>query len=628
VLVSHTTLAILTDTALDLLMAAQKAKYELLAKQTTPATPAALPTSSQRTPGAPVAGACEHRVSHSTPSMEVPTARAPQAAHQFDKSEQHALAASTHQHDAKDPVAVTPAAFSYTRATSRTVVDPRLAFATGEIVACATCRRSMKAPGPGHGLRCANCREIIYPCPLPTQSPVSASLDHTTNLDHTQPVQLNVPKADPDTVRTASQHANDKNWLLVLFQREELCHLLLCPDIVGLRTLCRLRRVCQTARKFADTVLQTMSPIVLLGGTQKKYSGLNLNTVKSLDLGTMSFLQQTPMPTERSGHCACILSDGKRVVVAGGSEHSWEQVDSNAKSQSNPVANDNSFDKENKPGLLSESASAAVCSNGQWSALSSMKQPRYGARACALADGRVLVAGGSCGECYLNSVELLDPETGKWTSLPSMGAMYCQFAMGQLQDGRIVVAGGCTSGQPGTNFRKAEAFDLGTRKWSWLPDMQMQRAYCAGCVDSRGKLIVCGGEDGNGPTNSCEYYDPEINSWVVMPPMNTARAGHTVCRAGIDLLVAGGRPKGSRNHLKTVNSFELWDSSSARWIMRAVDPQQQLIKSDLVAVSCGPFANKRRTKVTVARKVPDTKTDEPEPRRSSRKRVKKTFGDS
>jgi hypothetical protein len=70
--------------------------------------------------------------------------------------------------------------------------------------------------------------------------------------------------------------------------------------------------------------------------------------------------------------------------------------------------------------------------------------------------------------------------------------------------------------------------------------MLTQRAFCAGCVDADGRFVVCGGEDTTGPTDSCECFDPATGSWLPLRPMKAARACHTVCRAGVDLLVAGG----------------------------------------------------------------------------------------
>jgi hypothetical protein len=94
----------------------------------------------------------------------------------------------------------------------------------------------------------------------------------------------------------------------------------------------------------------------------------------------------------------------------------------------------------------------------------------------ALRDGRVLVVGGTCGECYLRSAEVFDPrqpEGGAWSSVADAAALYCHFAIGLLLDGRVIVAGGCTSGERevAVNARSGDCCVSSTvALLSWLGD--------------------------------------------------------------------------------------------------------------------------------------------------------------
>ena len=97
----------------------------------------------------------------------------------------------------------------------------------------------------------------------------------------------------------------------------------------------------------------------------------------------------------------------------------------------------------------------------------------------ALDNGRVMVVGGSRGELYLNTAEVLDITKGKWTALPPTHHRYVHFAIGKLHDGRVIVAGGLTSGKPGTNWRLAEVYDPVSNSWSELPPLTGARAFCA-----------------------------------------------------------------------------------------------------------------------------------------------------
>jgi N-acetylneuraminic acid mutarotase len=62
--------------------------------------------------------------------------------------------------------------------------------------------------------------------------------------------------------------------------------------------------------------------------------------------------------------------------------------------------------------------------------------------AIALADGRVLVAGGWTGDDYLADAELFDPDTGTWAAAAPLPNPRGRGAAIRLQDGSILVVGG------------------------------------------------------------------------------------------------------------------------------------------------------------------------------------------
>ncbi|HEY4753465.1 MAG TPA: kelch repeat-containing protein, partial [Candidatus Limnocylindrales bacterium] len=74
---------------------------------------------------------------------------------------------------------------------------------------------------------------------------------------------------------------------------------------------------------------------------------------------------------------------------------------------------------------------------------------RYDAIAALLADGRVLVAGGSTGIQYEGvvgrSTALYEPATGRWTAGPAMPAPRAGAAAARLPSGDVLVVGGYTS---------------------------------------------------------------------------------------------------------------------------------------------------------------------------------------
>ena len=84
---------------------------------------------------------------------------------------------------------------------------------------------------------------------------------------------------------------------------------------------------------------------------------------------------------------------------------------------------------------------------GAWTQVASMSTPRSLAQAVVLADGRVLVAGGSTGKDFANgkaltSTELYDPATDRWTpGKDLLEARYGGHALA-LQDGSVLILGG------------------------------------------------------------------------------------------------------------------------------------------------------------------------------------------
>ena len=98
-----------------------------------------------------------------------------------------------------------------------------------------------------------------------------------------------------------------------------------------------------------------------------------------------------PLSTPRAGHAAVRLPDGS-VLVAGGTT----MVQTGVGAAEAPTA----------------SAELYLPASGVWMPVGSLGAPRTGLTATALADGRVLVAGGSGGSGALDSMEVFDVAAG------------------------------------------------------------------------------------------------------------------------------------------------------------------------------------------------------------------------
>jgi hypothetical protein len=163
--------------------------------------------------------------------------------------------------------------------------------------------------------------------------------------------------------------------------------------------------------------------------------------------------------TPRSGHTATLLPDGKVLVAGGGGDRSRELC--------SPTS-DTSVGCAN----LMASAELYDPQTGAWSATERMIAARAGHTATLLADGRVLVAGGSgspaetaC-QCHasLGSAELYDPASGTWSETASMVDARAAFTATLLPDGRVLVASGIGFRSPpgSVDLASAELYDPGS----------------------------------------------------------------------------------------------------------------------------------------------------------------------
>jgi hypothetical protein len=107
---------------------------------------------------------------------------------------------------------------------------------------------------------------------------------------------------------------------------------------------------------------------------------------------------------------------------------------------------------------------------GTFSPTASMSSVRELHAAVLLRDGRVLATGGStadAGGAVLASAEVYDPGTGHWTSVAPMHVGRDRHAAIRLADGRVLVCGGSIGPDGGGGARKsAEIYDPIANAWT------------------------------------------------------------------------------------------------------------------------------------------------------------------
>lgn len=259
--------------------------------------------------------------------------------------------------------------------------------------------------------------------------------------------------------------------------------------------------------------------------------------------GTWAILP--PMPGPLWGAAAAVLEDG-RVVVVGGSA---------GPSSTSALATVEVFD----PG------------SNSWAAAAPMLQARAYPAAATLADGSVLVVGGSRNGLPLDSAERYFPDTGTWVSAGTMSAPRTQATATVLLDGRVLVVGGGSQGSPGfASTNTAEIFDPATGTWTPTAPMSTARASDTATLLSDGEVLVTGGASTyHGPkgtvTATAEIYDPKSATWHSAARMSVARYHHVAALLPDGrVLVAGGWALTS-NSDKSLASAEIYDPATDRW---------------------------------------------------------------
>jgi N-acetylneuraminic acid mutarotase len=113
---------------------------------------------------------------------------------------------------------------------------------------------------------------------------------------------------------------------------------------------------------------------------------------------------------------------------------------------------------------------------------------------------------------FLKSCEVYDPKSNTWTPVASMALPRQFFGMAALADGRVLVAGGMYAiirELEATD--KAEIYDPTTDTWSGVAPLGTARFSCSMAAAGSGAAIVGGmkSSDGSGPAlASVEVFTP------------------------------------------------------------------------------------------------------------------------
>lgn len=152
-------------------------------------------------------------------------------------------------------------------------------------------------------------------------------------------------------------------------------------------------------------------------------------------------------------------------------------------------------------------------SKEQWSKLSKMPDTKFNMGVGA-SHGRLYAVGGrSNSGTICNTAHYYEPHSNSWADMPSMSINRIYPGVASLED-RLYIVGGY---QDQGYCKQVECFDRTVGVWSRLPDMNIAR-QAPGVIAVDNQLYVIGGYNNvNGFLDSVEVYDPNSNSWSILP---------------------------------------------------------------------------------------------------------------
>jgi N-acetylneuraminic acid mutarotase len=190
--------------------------------------------------------------------------------------------------------------------------------------------------------------------------------------------------------------------------------------------------------------------------------------------------------------------------------------------------------------------------------------PRHEHSATLLPDNRVLVVGGyNHQQQWLADAEVYDPAADAWTVLPPLYPHGVQHTATLLADSRVLVVGGCIGSSVCTE--KVEIFDPSTNSWAEAAPLRSERASHAAVLLNDGRVLVAGGTLAD---SDALLYDPRSNTWSAAGAMVWPRTQAPMIKLLDGRVLAVGGLSLPGDPLPTAG-VEIYDLSTNTWTAAA-----------------------------------------------------------
>jgi N-acetylneuraminic acid mutarotase len=219
-----------------------------------------------------------------------------------------------------------------------------------------------------------------------------------------------------------------------------------------------------TARSGHVATLLNDGKVLLVGGVGTGWTFLS--DAELFDPQTNTFTATGGMMTARESHTATLLKDGK-VLITGGHKGRRSAI------------------------TIYTSAEIYNPKNRTFTAAGDLTVKRHKHDATLLADGRVLIVGGSDerdGDGAYRNAEVFNPTNGTFAAVKNNmnAARYkLQGTAILLPNGKVLIAGGAN---------RAEVFDPATNSFSYASgDMGTKRLFATATLLKNGQVLITGG---------------------------------------------------------------------------------------------------------------------------------------
>ena len=262
--------------------------------------------------------------------------------------------------------------------------------------------------------------------------------------------------------------------------------------------------------------------VVVAGGSTQT---LTIASVEIFDPAATTFSPGAPLIGPRRNHTATLLACpaanpgcgwGGKILIAGGARFGAPTAE-----LYDPIA-----------GTSVPTAGNMVDGRG------------FGSAAARLADGRVLLVGGTTGPA---GAEVYDPATDSFTAVPGSAPFALErFTVTALADGDAIVAGGRGSDQWERDFRIGIVrFDAATDTFAGAGSLKTFRADTTATPLPDGRLLIAGGfmnSSAGVPSRSFEFFDPADQGTPAFMTTVLPRGEAGVEYPGAVLQAIGGTP--------------------------------------------------------------------------------------